>query len=1147
VRVLRHVVAMLIVALAIPAASGAQTPDTGLFDGVLSYRSVGPDKGGRSIAVGGSVARPNEYWFGATGGGLWKTTDGGTTWNPTTDQKIASSSVGAVEVCPTDPDVVYIGMGEVQLRGDIITGDGVYKTTDGGQTWTHLDALIDDGQSAIGRLRVDPTDCDRVFAAVLGHPFGPNENRGLFRSTDGGTMWKKVLYQNALAGAVDLSIDPNDPDTIYAGFWHAYRKPWLLNSGGEGSGVFKSTDGGDTWEDLTDNPGMPKAPIGNVGVSVSGADSNRVYAIVEAADGGVFASDDAGATWRRVSEDRNLRQRAFYYTRIYADPQQRDTVYVLNVDFWKSTDGGQTYDDIDVPHGDNHDLWIAPGDNRRMIEGNDGGANVTVNGGDNWTDQDYPTAQMYHVTTTDDTPYLICGAQQDNDTACVPSDGSGDEYFDVGGGESGYIAVDPRDSNVFYAGSYGGFLTRFDRSTEQARNVNPWPDNPMGHPAKDLQERFQWTFPIMTSGARPNTVYAGSQHLFASTNEGQSWQRISPDLTRADPETLGDSGGPITKDQTSIEYYATIFAIAPSPIDRNVIWTGSDDGLVHVTRDHGRSWERVTPPLLPRHTRISIIDASPHDPGTAYVAAHRYRQDDVRPYLFRTTDYGETWTRITHGIPRGDFAWAIREDPERKDLLFAGTEHGVYVSFDAGDAWQPLRLDMPDVSVQDLTIKDNDLVVATHGRGFYVLDDLAPLRQLTPQSLRSDMHLFRPGTPTLPADKGLTVDYLLGARAESATLELTARGGRSLGTKRVAAGRGAHRVTLEPPAGFSGPARVRLRVDGRRAKTRTATVLRKPLTVDVAEEAERSERREQRLELADIQQRSGDEAEEEGREEADEPPPPKQAPAGDGPVDLLDPTDPVRSVDDEATFYYRVREGGAPISITVLDARGTEVRKLEDLPTEPGLQQVSWNLRYPGPTTFPGIVFWAASPTRGAKAPWGGYRVQLTAGQDTDVQEFAIGKDPRLTDIRQRDIDEQFALATRIVDRTSDANGAVIRIRGCKQQIAARSQAGDDDVKDAGAALSEALGGVEEAIYQVRLQSSQDPLNFPIRLNNKIAALLGVLESADDRPTDQTYDVFDLLSGQLQEQLDEVDRLAARDVAAYNALLRDRGLEPIEC
>jgi photosystem II stability/assembly factor-like uncharacterized protein len=806
--------ALLLAAIAAPAPALAQAPDTGIFDDVLSYRSIGPDKGGRSIAVGGSVARPNEYWFGATGGGLWKTTDGGTTWTPTTDQKIGSASVGAVEVCPTNPDVVYIGMGEVQLRGDIIAGDGVYKTVDGGETWTHLDALIDDGQSAVGRIRVDPANCDRVFAAVLGHPFGPNSSRGLFRSTDGGDSWEKVLYRNELAGAVDVTVDPNDPDTIYAGFWHAYRKPWLLNSGGDGSGLLKSTDGGDTWEDLTDNSGMPAAPIGKVAVSVSPVDSNRVYAIVEAADGGVFSSDDAGATWERVSDDRDLRQRAFYYTRIYADPQERDTVYVLNVGFWKSTDGGRTYEELDVPHGDNHDLWIAPNDNRRMIQSNDGGANVTVNGAETWTEQDYPTAQMYHVTTTDDTPYLVCGAQQDNDTACVPSDGDGSEYFDVGGGESGYIAVDPEDSNVFYAGSYGGFLTRFNRRTEQARNVNPWPDNPMGHAAGDIQERFQWTFPIMTSKSRPDTVYAGSQHLFATTNEGQSWERISPDLTRADRETLGDSGGPITKDQTSIEYYATIFAIAPSPIDRDVIWTGSDDGLVHVTRDHGDSWERVTPPLLPRRTRISIIEPSPHDPGTAYVAAHRYRLDDVRPYLLRTTDYGQTWTRITNGIPSGHFAWAIREDPEREGLLFAGTEHGVYVSFDAGTHWQPLRLNLPDVSVQDLVVKDNDLVIATHGRGFYVLDDIAPLRQLTPEVLRDKAHLFAPGTPTLPADDGLTVDYLLRSGADRAALEFTSRDGRVLGRRRVDAATGAHRVVWLALIHISEPTRPRLIADG---------------------------------------------------------------------------------------------------------------------------------------------------------------------------------------------------------------------------------------------------------------------------------------------------------------------------------------------
>src|SRR5690606_7170904 len=532
--------------------------DPTLFAG-LGWRNIGPNRGGRSIAVAGSVARPNEYYFGATGGGLWKTTDGGLTWRPVTDGQIRSSSVGAVAVCEANPDVVYIGMGEVQLRGNVMEGDGVYKSTDGGRTWKHLG--LEDTR-AIGRLRIHPNDCDKVYVAALGHLFGKNTERGVYKTTNGGESWEKVLYVSERAGAVDLSMDAGNPDVLYAGFWQVYRTEWGLYSGGEDSGLWKTTDGGRTWTPLKNNPGLPKGIWGKVGVSVSPVDPNRVYAIIEAEEGGVFRSDDGGRTWERTNDERKLRQRAFYYTRIYADPMEKDRVYVLNVGFWRSDDAGKTFEtQIRVPHGDNHDLWIAPNDNQRMINANDGGANVSINGGQTWTEQDYPTAQMYHVITTKHIPYHVCGAQQDNSTACVPSKGSGDEWYAVGGGESGYIAPDPTNLDVFYAGNYGGTLTRFDRRTGQLRSVNVWPENPMGHSSAEIKERFQWTFPIVFSRTEPNVLYVSSQHLGRTTDGGQSWERISPDLTRHDPKTMGPSGGPITKDQTGVETYATIFSV----------------------------------------------------------------------------------------------------------------------------------------------------------------------------------------------------------------------------------------------------------------------------------------------------------------------------------------------------------------------------------------------------------------------------------------------------------------------------------------------------------------------------------------------------------------------------------------------------------
>jgi photosystem II stability/assembly factor-like uncharacterized protein len=1031
-------------------AAPAQAPARGTVDPALidqlSWRNVGPVNGGRSIAVGGSAERPDEYYFGATGGGLWKTTDGGTTWNPVTDGQLTSSSVGAVEVCPADPDVVYIGMGEVELRGDIIQGDGVYKTTDGGETWKHL-GLAD--TQTISRIRTDPADCDRVYVAALGHPYGANTERGVFRSTDGGANWSKVLFRDDLTGASDINVDPSNPDVLYAGFWHVFRKPWLLNSGGDTSGLFKSTDGGDTWTELTGRPGLPAKPIGKVGVAVSPADPDRVYAMIEADQGGLFRSDDAGATWERVNQDRVLRQRAFYYTRVYADTMDKDTVYVLNVAFMKSTDGGKTFQSIATPHVDNHDLWIAPDNPRRMIEANDGGANVTTNGGSTWTEQDYSTAQMYHVTTTNDSPYLICGSQQDADTACVSSEGTGTDFFEVAGGESGHIAVDPRNSNVFYGGSFGGFLSRFDRRTEQARNVNPWPDNPMGHPARDLKHRFQWTFPIVTNPAEPRAVYAGSQFVLKSTNNGQSWRQISPDLTHADPATLGDSGGPITKDQTSIEYFATVFAIAPSTRDRDVIWAGSDDGRVHVTRDGGGRWTDITPSGLRKFTRVSIIDAGHHDTGTAYVAAHNYRLDDTAPYLFKTHDFGRTWTPITTGITGDDFAWAIREDPERPGLLYAATQHGVYFSLDDGASWQSLRLNLPDTSVQDLTVKNGDVVIATHGRGFFVLDDGATL-----------LRELRPGMTAAQALQALQ------AQAPPAP-------------------------QVQRPAGsdrpFATPA----------APARAGTVA---------------------------------------------------APVTSGGVTLDDPADPIRSVDPGVRVTYHLTEAAQQVSLTFLDRRGREIRTFTGQPTTEGAHTFTWNLRYPGPTAFPGLIYWQASTTNGPRAALGTHSVRLTVDGRRLAQDFVVRKDPRLTDISARDIAEQFRFGLRVRDRTSDANDAVISIRACSATVADRvTRANDPQVTETGTALREALSAVENEIYQTRLQSGQDPLNFPIKLNNKIAALLGVIESADDRPTDQTHDVFRLLSGLLGVQLDRYEGLRKEDVPAFSELVEGKGLPAVTC
>jgi photosystem II stability/assembly factor-like uncharacterized protein len=1023
---------------AVAAAPAAGGVDPALYAS-LQWRNIGPNTGGRSLAVAGSAARPNEYYFGATGGGLWKSANGGTSWAPVTDQKISSSSVGAIAVCPSNPDVVYIGMGETASRGDIISGDGVYKTTDGGATWSHL-GLAD--TQMISKIRLDPGDCNRVFVAALGHEFGTNAERGVFRSTDGGANWQKVLYVSDQTGAGDLAMDPSNPQVLYASMWQTYRKFWTFSSGGDESGLFKSTDGGTTWTQITGNPGLPAKPLGKIGVSVSGANPNRVYALVEAKDGGLYRSDDAGATWKLVSNAAAIRQRGFYFNAVFADPTNADRVYVGNVSFMRSDDGGATFSTVRTPHSDNHDLWIAPNDDNRMIEGNDGGAAVSTNGGSSFTSENYSTAQIYQVVTTNDDPYLVCGEQQDRNSVCVSSTG-GTDSFGIGGGESGPVAVDPTDSNVFYAGNYDWLLTRVDRSGKSAignRRIDPWPDNPMGYPAGALKHRVQWTFPLVTNPAEPNAVFTGSQYVMKTTNGGQSWQQISPDLTYDDPSTTGDSGGPITKDQTSVEYYATVFSIAPSTVDPKVIWAGSDDGLVHVTTDGGGSWADVTPPDLPKFSRVSMIDAGHHDARTAYVAAQRYASgDDTTPIAYRTHDGGRTWTKIATGFAPGDFLWTIRQDPTRDDLLYATTEHRVYVSFNDGDSWQPLRLNLPDTRVYDLKVKNDDLVISTHGRGFYVLDDAAALlRRLTPATTPADVADFHQTVPPVTPIP-----------------------------------------SVAPPAAVVPP------------------------TTPAADQ-------------------------------------------DNSLATLKDPNDVVRSVSSSVSVSYTLKQAATAATADFLDPNGKVISSVT-LPTTAGTRTTTWNLRYPNAVSFPNLIYWAGSNT-GPKAPLGAYAVRLNVDGQSLRQSFDILKDSRLTHVGDADIQAEFDLALKVRDRTSDANQGVINIRACTAQIDARvAAAGDAGITQAGTALDGSLSSVENELYQTRLQAGEDPLNYPIKLNDKISALRGIIESVDARPTDQTYQVFDDLSGKLQVQLSRLAGIVATDVWSFNQMLQAHGLTPIAC
>ncbi len=710
----------------------------------MQYRSIGPFRGGRSLTAAGVPGDPTVYYFGSTGGGIWKSTDAATTWRPVFDHE-KTSSIGSLAVAASDPNVIYAGTGEACIRGNLAQGDGIYKSVDAGKNWKNV-GLKD--SRAIGKLIVHPTNPDIVFVAALGHPYGPNIERGIFRTVDGGKTWQKVLFVDENTGGVDVAFSPRNSHILFAAMWQVRRQPWRMDSGGSGSGLYRSVDGGDTWKKLT-GEGLPEGPLGKIGVAV-GANSDRVYALIEAKEGGLYRSDDGGDKWELINPDDRFTQRAWYYMHIVADPVDVNTVYILNVDFHRSTDGGHTFNKIKVPHGDNHGLWIDPRDPKRMIQSDDGGATVTLDGGSHWTlENNQPTAQFYHVIADTRFPYYLYGAQQDNTSVGIASRGSEgpidrQDWYPVGGGEAGYIAPDPRDPLIIYAGDYQGQITRFDKHNSQLRNITVNPVLSDGKGAAGLEHRFQWTAPLLISPHDPNTLYHAGERIFKTTDGGTHWDAISPDLTRNDKTKQQPSGGPITIDDTGTEYYDTVFAVAESPLQSGVIWAGTDDGLIQLTRDGGKSWTNITPKDLPEWSKISQIDASPFDPSAAWVAVDRHANDDMKPYIYATADYGATWRKLGLGIPDGSFVRAVREDPKRKGLLFAGTETGVFVSQDAGATWASLQLNLPTVPVHDLVIKDNDLLLATHGRSFWILDDISPLRQANAQTMKADFWLYQP-------------------------------------------------------------------------------------------------------------------------------------------------------------------------------------------------------------------------------------------------------------------------------------------------------------------------------------------------------------------------------------------------------------------
>jgi photosystem II stability/assembly factor-like uncharacterized protein len=717
--------------------------------GGMKWRQIGPFRGGRVLAVAGVPGDPNTYYFGAVAGGIFKSNNGGLTWTPTFDHQ-SISSIGAIAVADSDPNILYAGSGEACLRGDISYGDGVYKSTDAGRTWTNV-GLKDTRH--IGAVIIDPRNPDIALVAALGHAWGPNSERGVFRTADGGKTWQKVLYKDDDTGAIDIVLDPRNSSVVYASLWQVRRQPWYFNSGGPGSGLYKSVDGGLTWRQLQGN-GLPEGNLGRIGITVSGADSNRVYALIEAKEGGLFRSNDAGNSWTRVNDDERYRQRAWYFTHVFADPKQVDTVYVLNTGAFRSNDGGKTFELLPAPHGDHHGLWIDPTNPQRLINGNDGGVTISVDGTKTWTEQNnQPTAQFYHVAVDNHWPYRVYGAQQDNTTVAIASQSdegviARQDWYEVGGGESGYISPDPRDPEIVYAGSDGAIITRYDHRSNQLQDVSPYPLDTSGNGADALKYRFQWTEPVFVSTFDSNVIYTAAQNVLKSTDHGHSWSAISPDLTRNDKSKQKPSGGEITLDITSVEYYDTVFALSESPLQKGLLWAGTDDGLIHLTRDDGKNWENVTPKDLPEWSMVSLLEASPHDAGTAYGAIDRHKLDDFSPFIYKTHDFGKTWTRINSGIPAGAYVRSVREDPKVKGLLYAGTETGVYYSADDGTHWQSLQLNLPPTPIHDLAVKDNDLVAATHGRAFWILDDVSPLRQENSVIAADVFHLYQPATAT---------------------------------------------------------------------------------------------------------------------------------------------------------------------------------------------------------------------------------------------------------------------------------------------------------------------------------------------------------------------------------------------------------------
>ncbi len=1097
--VLKIAVCVILTASPLDAKNRKQAaPPAPVYDEVLyqalHWRCIGPFRGGRVTTVTGVPSRPHVYYMGATGGGVWRTEDSGLTWKCLSDGFFKTGSVGAIAVADADPNVVYAGMGEAQVRGVTTShGDGVYKSTDSGATWRHLGL---EGTRQISAVRVHPQNPDMAYVAAQGNIWKPNAERGVYRTVDGGQSWELVLHVSDRAGASDLSMDPNNPRILYAAFWEHQRLPWKVISGGPGSGLYKSVDGGDTWNELTE--GLP-ASMGKIGVAVSPADGERVWAIVEAKDGGLYRSDNGGKKWTRVNQDRVLRARSWYYTKVFADPLDRETVYVLNAPVMRSIDGGKSFSRIATPHGDNHDLWIHPRDNRVMINGNDGGANVSSNGGKTWTGQaNQPTAQFYRVIADNRFPYYVYGGQQDNSTVAIPSrtvDGGilPRHWRAVGGCESAHIAFDPDDPMLIYAGCYQGIITEYDWRAQKSRNVMAYPFLGLGSDPIDQKYRFNWNAPILTSPHDRNVIYHAGNVILKSEDRGHSWVEISPDLTRDQEEKQGKGGGPITNEAAGAETYNTLMYVVESPHQAGVIWAGSDDGLVHLTRDGGQSWQNVTPPGV-GEAMINAIEVSPHDPAKAYLAVYGYKLGDMRPHVFKTGDYGQSWTKVVNGLGPESTVRVVREDPVRPGLLFAGAEDGLHLSFNDGQVWQRFQRNLPVCPVTDLRIKDGDLVAATQGRAFWILDDITPLRQLDDSVAVAKAHLFKPraayrmdgfgpdpntfgDSPRLQTrgdnpPNGALIYYYFAEKPDPKTVKLEILDAEGK-TVRVFYPKKETKKGKKPKA---------QQADGGDKKT---------------SDAGKGKKGKRRAKPAAAAKPSAEQAV-------------AKAKTGEDDKEKKEPED--------------------------------ERRRTAPLPVKAGMNRFVWDQRGEAATRVPKLFVFGS--VRGHKLAPGTYKARLTVDDWSQEQAFELVQDPR----RPRSAEafrEQQDMLDDLWANLNQVQESIKRMRAVRDQVNAlvkrvKKRDFGKQVQKAGKALVKRIGAWEKKVAQPQQKTFQDVINFPNRLNAHFIHLIGVVDGGDPPVTAGARARFDDLNAEWQTLQTEMTEILGAELDEFNRIFREQ-------